>query len=117
MIVNILDLRADHSAIGPIDAAVVTPIHGVDPTGILIVHADMWQGKIMRETMVTTAVEWASDMNDSVILLLLDAESGRTAEAERRMERKLERALTLLDLDILLPSEPMQFDEEPSRYA
>ena len=104
MIINILDLRADHQAIDPIDAAVIGHELEMDESGVLRAE-QRWDIRRLRlDVTLTEAITWASAKSEQVVLLLFDAESQCTLLAEERMSRKLARELTLAEACVLLPS-------------
>lgn len=112
MIVNILDCRADHRAIGPIDAAIVRARHMTDERGIMLVEPDFEGGRLKTDVLITAAVDWARRQEHGVILMLFDAESNRTALADDRVARKDALVQALQELSIEIPFGGLHFEEE-----
>ena len=86
MIINIFDMRADHMAVDPVDAAIVPYDSRIDRNGVTVVDV-IWDEPQTREGIsVTDALAWATGKPEPIALMLYDAASRYSYLAQLRME-------------------------------
>ena len=86
VIINIFDMRADHMAVDPIDAAILGYESRVDRNGVTVVDV-IWDEPQTRENIsVTDAIAWASGLPEPIALMIYDAASHCSYLAQLRME-------------------------------
>ena len=112
MIINILDLRADHQAVNPIDAAVMGFDQETEKNGVLRAVLNWQHRRIKRDVDVAAAISWAQSKAEPAILMLFDAESTRSELADERMAMALAKQLALSDLGLLVPIGELPIVEE-----
>ena len=117
MIANVLDCRADHSAIEPIDAMVVPHATEGDGRGIVLARADISDGIVREDTSVADALAWAGSLPRGVVLILFDGTSGRTKLADERTSEPGAVRRRLLELGIRIPVDGMRFEREQDMLA
>jgi hypothetical protein len=112
MIVNVLDCRADHSAIEPVDAMVVSHATEGDGRGVVLARADVRHGVVREDTSVGDALAWAGSLPRGVVLILFGGTSRRTKLADERASEPGAVRHRLLELGIRLPVDGMCFERE-----
>lgn len=117
MIANVLDCRADHSAIEPIDAMVVSHAIEGDGHGIVLARANIRNGIVREDTSVTDALAWAETLPRAVVLILFDGTSRRTKLADERVLEPGAVRHRLVELGIRIPVDGMRFEREQDMLA
>ena len=117
MIVNIFDMRADHMAADPLDAAVVGFESRIDRNGVTVIDTN-WQDTRMRKDLsLTDSIAWASAKSEPVALMLFDATSRCSRLAEFRMDVKGACDRILDRLGISYPVGGVEFIDEDDSAA
>ena len=111
MIINIFDMRADHMAVDPVDAAILGYESRVDRNGVIIADVSWDSPYLRKDISITSAIEWASLVQEKVNLILFDAESRASRLAELRMDIKGSAERILLRLAIKPPTSEVNFIE------
>lgn len=117
MITNVLDCRADHSTIEPIDAMVVNHAIEGDGRGIVLARADIREGIVREDISVTEALAWAGGLPRGVVLILFDGSSIRSRLADERMAEGGAVRHRLADLGVQIPADGMRFEREQDMLA
>ena len=117
MIANVLDCRADHSAIEPIDAMVVSHAIEGDGRGVVLARADIRDGIVREDTSVGDALAWAGSLPRAVVLILFDGTSIRTKLADERAGEPGAVRCRLMELGIRIPVDGMRFEREQDMLA
>ena len=117
MIVNVLDCRADHSAIEPVDAMVVSHAIEGDGRGVVLARADLRDGIVREDTSLADALAWAGSLPRGVVLILFDGTSIRTKLADERASEPGTVRGRLLELGIRIPVDGMRFEREQDMLA
>ena len=112
VIVNILDIRADHQAIFPIDALLMGYRPAVDGNGVQRANVTYDLNLARHNLSLTSAIEWAAAKDYGVVLSLFDATSQLSKLAEERSANRLSRVMTLSELDLVVLIGEMVFVED-----
>lgn len=117
MIANVLDCRADHSTIEPIDAMIVSHAIEGDGRGVVLARADVRHGIVREDISVADALAWAGALPRAVVLILLDGTARRTKLADERASEPGAVRRRLLELGISIPVDGMRFEREQDMLA
>lgn len=117
MITNMLDCRADHSAIDPVDAMVISYTLEGDVRGVALARPDIREGIVRENITVTDALAWAEALPRGVVLILLDGTRVRSTLADERSLEPGANRRKLLELGIRIPLDGMRFEREQDMLA